>query len=225
MAKSTTTRLGLQRWTADTDSQDRTEFDGAHAQLEQLAAGFLQDEIGDRPAAAAAYAGFLFEATDEDGALYWCTGADWLGPFALVSDLDAAEVVFDPSGTDLESTDVEAAIKEVAAGSGSSVAVENHGNAGATLEIDLADGEYQSLTVSEALSLTTTGWPSSGTGQYVTLEVQMDDEYAVTWEAAIKWHGDEPPPLAEDTRTLVVLFSRDGGTTVEGSHGPARGTA
>lgn len=123
MAKSLTTRLGLQRWTADADTQDRTEFDGAHAQLEQLAAGYLRDLIANRPAAAATYVGFLFEATDEAGALYWCTGSAWLGPFALVSDLDAAEVVFDPTGLAVVTgTDVQEAIAELdaAADSGSS---------------------------------------------------------------------------------------------------------
>lgn len=142
MAKSTTTRLGLQRWTDDADTQDRSEFDGAHAQLEDLAAGYLRDVIASRPAAAAGNEGFWFEATDEAGALYWSTGTSWLGPFALVSDLDAAEVVFDPSGLEVVTgTDVQAAIEELdaAAASGSSVAAANLGPSESTTSTSYGD--------------------------------------------------------------------------------------
>lgn len=104
------------------------------------------------------------------------------------------------------------------------VGVTNLGSSGAALEVDLGDGAYQSVTVSEACDVTFAGWPTSGSGAYVTLEVSMGTEFAVTWPAEVKWHGDEPPALAADTRTLVVLFSRDGGTTVEGSYGSSRTT-
>lgn len=103
MAKSLTARLGLQRWTEDADTQDRTEFDGAHAQLEDLAAGFLRDLIANRPAAAAANAGFLFEDTDT-GELYWSTGVAWLGPFATVGDLAHAHGLDDLSDVDTSTT-------------------------------------------------------------------------------------------------------------------------
>lgn len=38
MAKSLTARLGLQRWSADSDTQQRSEFDNDNAQLESLVA-------------------------------------------------------------------------------------------------------------------------------------------------------------------------------------------
>ncbi|MEX0668668.1 MAG: hypothetical protein WD061_02965, partial [Candidatus Saccharimonadales bacterium] len=109
------------------------------------------------------------------------------------------------------------------------VPTNNIGNSGSALEINLTNGRYQTFTVSEALALTTIGWPASGTGAYVTLEVSMGTEFAVTWPAAIKWHdggdGTTAPALAVNTRTLVVLFSRDNGTTIEGSYGQGRSTA
>jgi hypothetical protein len=68
VAESTTTRLALPRWTAATDTPNRTEFDSGFQNLEERAAGFLlwdstDDGAGNptiaRPTAAAAYEAFF----------------------------------------------------------------------------------------------------------------------------------------------------------------------
>lgn len=51
MAETTTTRLGLRRWSAGTDTPSRAEFDNDNAQLELLGAIDKQDIFGNRPAA------------------------------------------------------------------------------------------------------------------------------------------------------------------------------
>lgn len=71
-------RFGLTRWSLDDDPQNREQFDGDHEALEEKAAGFLRGTIAARPAADASNVGFLYEATDEGGRLYWSTGAEWL---------------------------------------------------------------------------------------------------------------------------------------------------
>ena len=106
------------------------------------------------------------------------------------------------------------------------VIVVDLGNSSTEFTVNVEDGGYQYVAINDDCDVVLSGWPTSGTGAYVVIEIDMPDpEHAVTFPAAIKWHGDDPPPLAADTRTLVVLFSRDGGTTVEGSYGPSRSTA
>jgi uncharacterized heparinase superfamily protein len=103
--------------------------------------------------------------------------------------------------------------------------VEAKGTAGASLALALGDGAYQTVTIGEIVTVTTSGWPSSGTAAFLAVEISMGTKYAVTWPAAIKWHPDlTAPDLNANTRTLVVLATRDGGTTIEGFYSGARST-
>lgn len=77
MAETTTVRFALKRWSADSDSPTREDFDGAHAQVELLAAGFISGTAGARPAADATNERFLHYATDS-GQLSYSTGSSWL---------------------------------------------------------------------------------------------------------------------------------------------------
>jgi hypothetical protein len=99
------------------------------------------------------------------------------------------------------------------------VLVEDLGLSGDEFTIDVSEAAYQHVVIDDDCDVLLTGWPASGTGGYVVLEVEMSDpEFAVTWPAEIEWDGDDPPALGPDTRTRVVLFSRDAGTTVLGSY-------
>jgi hypothetical protein len=99
------------------------------------------------------------------------------------------------------------------------VLVEDLGLSDTEFTIDVSEAGYQHVVIDDDCDALLTGWPTSGTGGYVVLEVEMPDpEFAVTWPAAVEWDGDDPPPLGPDTRTRVVLFSRDAGTTVLGSY-------
>jgi microcystin-dependent protein len=51
MAETTTPRLGIRRWSADTDTPSRAEFDADHAALDNLVAIDQQGLLADRPAA------------------------------------------------------------------------------------------------------------------------------------------------------------------------------
>lgn len=83
MAESITDRLALPRWTADTDTPQRTEFDSAFENLEARAVGFLTGTLAARPAAAAGNARFVYEVSGDatatnNGRLFWSTGAAWI---------------------------------------------------------------------------------------------------------------------------------------------------
>lgn len=76
MAVTTTTRMGVTRWSSDSDAYSRAQMDSSHAALEANAGGFLQGLKAARPSAGAAYARFLYWATDES-ILYNCDGSAW----------------------------------------------------------------------------------------------------------------------------------------------------
>lgn len=76
MSVTQTTRLNIYRWSSGSDSFTRSQLDTSHGQIEALAAGFLQ--AASRPAAGAAYLGFIFYNTSTQ-ALSYCNGSAWIG--------------------------------------------------------------------------------------------------------------------------------------------------
>lgn len=82
MAKTLSPRFGLQRWSADGDTQTRTEFDDAHAQLEALALKVLDGDQAARPAAAGGggvndLTLFVATAGTETGRATYSDGVAW----------------------------------------------------------------------------------------------------------------------------------------------------
>jgi hypothetical protein len=79
MARTLSTRLALQRWSTDSDTQGRADFDNDNAILDDLTMVSLQDTIANRPASGTR--GRIFWATDQKRA-YYDTGSAWhfLGP-------------------------------------------------------------------------------------------------------------------------------------------------
>jgi hypothetical protein len=75
MAISSSPRLGLTRWSADTDQVSRAQFDGDHGRLDDLVAMAIQGVALDRPAAAVPRR--LYYATDT-GVLSLDTGTAWV---------------------------------------------------------------------------------------------------------------------------------------------------
>lgn len=99
------------------------------------------------------------------------------------------------------------------------VLVVNLGTSNDEFTVNVEAGAYQHVVIDQDANVILTGWPTSGTGGYVVLEIQMPaPEFAVTWPAEVEWDGDNPPDLGPDTRTRVVLFSRNAGSTVLGSY-------
>lgn len=76
MTVSKSPRLGLTRWSADTDPWNRADWDDDNAALEALALGALVGLASARPAAAATNARMLHYATD-NGTLSYSTGSAW----------------------------------------------------------------------------------------------------------------------------------------------------
>lgn len=80
MAVTTTTRLGVYRWSAGTDEFNRAQMDASHSSLEDKAAIFLAGTFASRPAVSAAVARAFYLATDQNspvGILYYCDGSTW----------------------------------------------------------------------------------------------------------------------------------------------------
>jgi hypothetical protein len=74
MARSLTARLGLQRWTADSDTQSRSDFDSSNLALETLVAIARHGNLTSRPAAGTRDQ--LYFATDV-GRIFWDDGTAW----------------------------------------------------------------------------------------------------------------------------------------------------
>lgn len=79
MAVTTTTRLGITRWSAESDSPTRTQFDADHGQIESLTAIDTTGTFASRPAPGVR--GRYYFATDQglvyrdDGAAWWLVGS------------------------------------------------------------------------------------------------------------------------------------------------------
>ena len=100
MAVTQTTRLNLSRWSSGADSFTRSQLDETHAQLEALAAGYIQDTT--RPTAAPQYEGFIFFNTSSQ-AIEYCDGTQWVGLNSFGSPVSQN---FDDSSSDGVSTSV-----------------------------------------------------------------------------------------------------------------------
>ena len=77
MAASQTTRLAIYTWTAGTDTFTRDQMTTSHSNIEARVAGYNQ--AASRPAASAAYKGFVhYSSTDSSaGTLSYCNGVAW----------------------------------------------------------------------------------------------------------------------------------------------------
>jgi hypothetical protein len=90
MTVSQTTRLAIYKWTAGTDTFTRDQMTTSHDNLEARVAGYNQ--AGSRPAAAAAYKGFVhYSSTDSTaGVLSYCNGTAWFNIGSLSSSTPTA---------------------------------------------------------------------------------------------------------------------------------------
>lgn len=80
MTVSTTTRLGITRWSSDNDAFTRDQLDTSHANLEARVAGGLSGPTADRPVASAAYNRTFYADTDLH-TLQYCDGTQWITVF------------------------------------------------------------------------------------------------------------------------------------------------
>lgn len=93
--------------------------------------------------------------------------------------------------------------------------------AGATVTIDMEDGNHVTMTLTGNIStLTINNPPASGSLGILTLEIKQDGTggRTFTWPSAVKWAGSNTPTLTTTaSRTdIYVLRTTNGGTTWAG---------
>jgi hypothetical protein len=104
----------MQRWSADSDTQQRSEFDNDAAQVEALAAKIGNGTITDRPAASAAWANGFWAITDATGGgvvgtIYYCDGTTWttVVPDTFATDVELADGLATKLGLTAKAADSE----------------------------------------------------------------------------------------------------------------------
>ena len=88
---------------------------------------------------------------------------------------------------------------------------------GVTIDLDNGDCFYGTVT-GNVTSITLSNWPTSGRFEFVLLEITNGSAFTITWPAAIDWHEATEPTLQASGKDVILLYSRDAGTTVIGSH-------
>ena len=90
---------------------------------------------------------------------------------------------------------------------------------GATVSIDLSQGQYIILTLSATVTtMTITNWPAN-TVTRLTLDVRSTGAFNITGWGSAKWAGGTAPTVTSGngSKDVFVLFSGDGGTTIYGA--------
>lgn len=96
---------------------------------------------------------------------------------------------------------------------------ENLGSVSGSLSLDLNTSNFKYLTVTgDITSVSFSNWPASGDAEFLTLELTDGGDHTISWPAKIKWDGDSDPTLRSGGVDTLILYSRDGGTTIRGMH-------
>lgn len=95
--------------------------------------------------------------------------------------------------------------------------VDAHGATGATETIDLASGNWHSLTLNADCAITVSGF-TAATGCSILVKVTQDGTggWAITWDADIIFAGDDQPAQGVDEVSWFVLASDEGDGTIYG---------
>ena len=86
----------------------------------------------------------------------------------------------------------------------------------ASFNVDFEDGNVQSFTCADDLTVSFTNPPASGIAGTVTLIITNGGANTTTWNAAVKWPGDNAPALTSSGVDIVSFMTIDAGTTVYG---------
>ena len=80
----------------------------------------------------------------------------------------------------------------------------------AVLEVDWAEGNVFTKTVSVASTLTFANLPSTGVAQFITIRISAGVGDTVTWPTAVKWHEGSTPTQTSGGTDLYVLYAEEG---------------
>lgn len=94
----------------------------------------------------------------------------------------------------------------------------NKGSVSGTVNIDFEDATYQILTRTGNTTITTSNWPGDGRVGFMVLEVINGGSGTWNWPGAVVWDGGSAPSMRSSGVDVIVLFSRNGGTTIRGAH-------
>ena len=86
----------------------------------------------------------------------------------------------------------------------------------ASFNVDFESGNVQSFTFADDLTVSFTNPPASGSAGTVTLIITNGGANTTTWNAAVKWPGDNAPALTASGVDIVSFMTIDAGTTVYG---------
>lgn len=90
----------------------------------------------------------------------------------------------------------------------------NKGTMSGAITLDLADGNYFYGTVTGNITtLTLTGAPVSGTVGFLQWEIYDAGSYTITFPASVKWAGGVEPTFTTSGWDVILLSTRDSGTT------------
>lgn len=93
------------------------------------------------------------------------------------------------------------------------------GSISGSVSFDFAAANVQIATVSgDITSISFTNVPASGDAAYLELELTDGGAHTITWPASVKWDGGSDPVLQSSGVDILVLRTRDGGTTWRGMH-------
>jgi hypothetical protein len=86
----------------------------------------------------------------------------------------------------------------------------------ASFNVDFESGNVQSFTFADDLTVSFTNPPASGAAGTVTLIITNGGANTTTWNAAVKWPGDNAPALTSSGVDIVSFMTIDAGTTIYG---------
>jgi hypothetical protein len=82
--------------------------------------------------------------------------------------------------------------------------------------LDLSAGQYFTLTVSGALTLSITNPPAGQFAYGIILRITNGGSSVITWPASVKWPSASAPVLTAAGIDIIVLLSDDNGVTFKG---------
>lgn len=98
----------------------------------------------------------------------------------------------------------------------STMARVDKGSISGAQSLDVAAGQYFTLTVGGALSPSFTNVPAGSFTTGIMLRVTNGGAFTITWPASVKWPGGVAPTLTTSGVDIIALVTDDNGTTWRG---------
>ena len=93
----------------------------------------------------------------------------------------------------------------------------NRGSISGAQTINLGAGNYVSMTIGGATTLSFSNVPPTGRAASYVFEITNGAAFAITWPGAVAWVSGSAPTLRAAGKNLVGIITRDGGSTYLGT--------